>query len=92
MSTSYNDITGKAQKTKGSNDQYRSGWDAIFGPKKTVSEIVEAMPQERQDTINAAAEQKVADMETYHLRSFGDVTKQELDAYISGSHVDPSKP
>lgn len=31
----YNDVTGNALVTKPANDQYRTGWDAIFGKKET---------------------------------------------------------
>lgn len=91
MTTSYNDITGKPQKTKGSNDAYRSGWDAIFA-KKTVYEMIEVLPQERQDVVNAFVDQKVADTEVYHLRSYGDVTKEQLDAYLATGTLAADKP
>ena len=50
MATSVNDITGNLQKTKGSNDAYRDGWDRIFARSTTspdVSDTVVEQPVEQ---------------------------------------------
>lgn len=84
--TARNDITGDAIKTKGSNDAYRSGWDAIFGKKPTkLDDIIATLPAESQAYIEKRAAEIVQDMEVYHLRSYGDVTKEQLDAYAAGT-------
>ena len=42
-----NDITGDALKTKGANDDYRAGWDRIFGKKEEAPQPahVEVKPE-----------------------------------------------
>ncbi len=37
----YNDVTGNALVTKPASDQYRTGWDAIFGKKESKEVPVE---------------------------------------------------
>lgn len=44
----YNDVTGNALVTKPASNQYRSGWDAIFGKKEAVEVI--ATPAVAPDT------------------------------------------
>jgi len=59
--SSFNDITGQQMKTKAATDQYRDGWDKIFGKKKAEQppvdvENVEADYTDRPaDTVNDVA-------------------------------------
>ncbi len=64
--TSRNDITGDAIQTGTTSDAFRDGWERIFGKKKAQAEQPSA-PEDGQ--------------EIYHLRSYGDVSKEDLDAY-----------
>lgn len=65
--TARNDITGDAIKTKGSNDAYRDGWARRCGPKRKT---IAEEPEPTEEIV-------------YHLRSYGDVTKEQLDAYLA---------
>lgn len=50
MATATNPVTGDLIKTKGSNDQYRSGWDRIFGNKDKQVETKDEPTDVKQDT------------------------------------------
>ncbi len=69
--TARNDITGDSIQTKGTSEAYRSGWDRIFGqkPKDVLT------TQDVQAIINGGTDPENA---TFHLRSYGDVTEEEL--------------
>ena len=60
-----NDVTGDLLVTKGSTDAYRSGWDRIFGNKKTeqnavkITEKVITVPHQERDDIMAIRDQLV---------------------------------
>lgn len=40
MATSRNDITGAKLQTRPANNTYRAGWEAVFGNKDVVEEVV----------------------------------------------------
>jgi len=57
--TSKNDITGDDIKSKSNTDQYRSGWDRIFGSKtqqpQTLGDYIEEIRQreiQEQNVLN----------------------------------------
>lgn len=44
-----NDITGDAIVTGGTTENYRTGWDRIFGKKPEFKEADDSNPQENSD-------------------------------------------
>ena len=44
--TAHNDITGDKIATKNSSDEFRNGWDRIFGGKKLLKENLDPLDLE----------------------------------------------
>jgi len=58
--SSFNDITGQQMKTKAATDQYRDGWDKIFGKKEPVKislDGIETVTPEMRKQMEEAARQ-----------------------------------
>lgn len=58
----YNDVTGNALVTKPASNQYRSGWDAIFGKKEVVTTptVAPDATQEEDEAWQALARARVS--------------------------------
>jgi hypothetical protein len=56
--TSYNDITGAKLTTGGATDDYRSGWDRIFGKKEEPKEEPKVDQPEPEPELDAKATAK----------------------------------
>lgn len=92
----YNDVTGNALVTRPASNQYRTGWDAIFGKKEAVepSNTAEKVPNATTLAAMAEADSMIsgrfatvaalmADLETPSTNKLTDATPEEEEAWAA---------